>query len=412
MAEVNAVRGKRRRVRANQVMMIDTWLALAVAGLVIIGLLMVYSTTFDLGLQQYGDATHYIVRQLGALLLGLIGIAVFLRIDYHVLRRWSVPILLFTLVLLLIVLFAGERILGARRGLFAGSFQPSEAAKLAVILYITHWLSSKGDRIKDLTYGLLPFSMITAAVCALIVRQPDVGTAALVAAISMTLFFIAGADLKQFLVAGALGAGLFLLIITTLAHASARLETFWQGWRDPTQASWQVKQSVVALGTGGWFGVGLGQSTQKFGALPVAHTDGVFAILGEELGLFGCSIVILMIALLCWRGVRAALGARDTYGFLLAIGITFWLVLQSLIHVAVITAALPTTGMPLPFLSYGGSSLLFSLLGVGILLSISRDSAMSVKVQRWKPIRESIRESIDMRRRHGRAHLPSPGSGQ
>jgi cell division protein FtsW len=159
-------------------------------------------------------------------------------------------------------------------------------------------------------------------------------------------------------------------------------------------------------------GVGLGESTQKFGPLPVAHTDGVFAILGEELGLVGCALVMLMLAVLCWRGIRAALGARDSYGFLLAIGITFWLVFQSLIHIAVITATVPSTGMPLPFLSYGGTSLLISLLGVGILLNISRDAAINVKVQRWKPIRESLRESIDLRRRNGRTHLSSPGSRQ
>ena len=163
----------------------------------------------------------------------------------------------------------------------------------------------------------------------------------------------------------------------------------------------------MALGIGGWFGVGLGESTQKFGPLPAAHTDGVFAILGEELGFFGCILVILLMTLLAWRGIRTALGARDGYGFLLAVGITGWLLIQALINMAVITAVMPFTGMPLPFLSYGGSSLAISLIGIGILLSISRDAAMNVKVQHWKPIRESLRESLDLRRRNGRAHLSS-----
>ena len=408
MADANVIRKKRSRVQSNQVFLVDYWLALAVAGLVVIGMLMVYSTTFDLGVLAHGEATYFFKRQAAALVGGVLGILFFISIDYHWLRKWSVLVLFSTLIMLIAVLLIGDKIFGARRGLIEGSIQPSELAKLAIILYITHWLSTKGDRIKDLTLGLVPFSIITGAVCALIVLQPDVGTAGLIAIISLALFFIAGADLKQFAIAGGLGVGIFLVLVTTLPHAAARIESFWDALRDPTQASWQVKQSVVALGTGGWFGVGLGESTQKFGPLPAAHTDGVFAILGEELGLFGTLLVIVMIAIVCWRGIRAALVARDSYGFLLAIGITFWLVFQSLIHVAVITAVVPFTGMPLPFLSYGGSSMLISLLGVGILLSISRDAAVNVKVQRRKPIRESLRESIDLRRRNGRTHFSSP----
>ena len=377
MADANVIRKKRSRVQPNQVFLVDYWLALAVAGLVVIGMLMVYSTTFDLGVLAHGEATYFFKRQAAALVGGVLGILFFISIDYHWLRKWSVLVLFSTLIMLIAVLLIGDKIFGARRGLIEGSIQPSELAKLAIILYITHWLSTKGDRIKDLTLGL-------------------------------ALFFSAGADLKQFAIAGGLGVGIFLVLVTTLPHAAARIESFWDALRDPTQASWQVKQSVVALGTGGWFGVGLGESTQKFGPLPAAHTDGVFAILGEELGLFGTLLVIAMIAIVCWRGIRAALVARDSYGFLLAIGITFWLVFQSLIHVAVITAVVPFTGMPLPFLSYGGSSMLISLLGVGILLSISRDAAVNVKVQRRKPIRESLRESIDLRRRNGRTHFSSP----
>jgi cell division protein FtsW len=410
MAGVNVLKKKRPWIKPNQLFLIDYWLGLAIAGLIVIGMLMVYSTTFDLGILAHDEATYYFKRQFLALGLGLVGIVFFVSIDYHALRRWSVPVMLFTLIMLVVVLLFGQEIFGARRGLISGSVQPSEVAKLAIILYITHWLSTKGDRIKDLTYGLVPFSIITGTVCALIVLQPDVGTAGLIAVISLALFFIAGADLKQFAFAGGIGVGIFLILVTILPHAAARIESFREAWQDPTQASWQVKQSVVALGSGGWFGVGLGESTQKFGPLPVAHTDGVFAILGEELGLFGCVLVMAMLAILCWRGIRAALGARDSYGFLLAVGITLWLTFQSLIHIGVITAVVPSTGMPLPFLSYGGSSLTISLFAVGILLSISRDAAINVKVQRWKPIRESLRESIDLRRRNGRTHFSGPGS--
>ena len=412
MTSLNVIRKKQGRVRSGQTFMVDYWLLLAVAGLIVLGILMVYSTTFDLGERLQDDPTYYIRRQLIALAVGVVCIFVMMRYDYHSLRRISVPLLVGTLLLLISVLLFGERILGARRGLIAGSIQPSEIAKLATILYISHWLSTKGDRIKTLTYGLLPFAVITGVVCAFIVLQPDLGTAALIAIIAMILFFVAGADLKQFAIAGLLGGGIFLILVTTLPHAAARIEGFAEALKDPVQAGWQVQQSVIALGTGGWFGVGLGESTQKFGPLPAAHTDGVFAILGEELGLFGCLLVIGFLVMLAWRGIRAALGARDGYGFLLAIGVTIWLTVQALLNMAVITAVVPFTGMPLPFMSYGGSSLFISLLGVGILLSISRDATMNIKVQNWKPIRESLRESLDLRRRNGRSHIPGAGRGR
>ncbi len=406
MTTLNVIRKKKGRVRSGQTFMVDYWLALSVGGLIILGLLMVYSTTFDIGNRWQGDATYYLRRQVLALAAGFVVILLMLRYDYHQLRRFSVPLLLGTLLLLLVVLLFGDRILGAKRGLFEGSIQPSEIAKIATIIYITHWLSTKGERIKTLTYGLLPFAFITGVVCAFIVSQPDLGTSGLIAIIAFILFFIAGADMKQFIIAGLLGGGIFLILITALPHAQARTESFADQLKDPVQAGWQVQQSVIALGTGGFFGVGLGEGTQKFGPLPAAHTDGVFAILGEELGLFGCLLVIGLLIMFAWRGIRAAFGARDGYGFLLALGITIWLVVQSLMNMAVITAIMPFTGMPLPFLSYGGSSLFISLIGVGILLNISRDATINVKVQNWKPIRESLRESLDLRRRNGRSHLP------
>lgn len=407
MTALNVVRKNRHRVRPGQAFHFDYWLALSVAGLLVIGTLMVYSTTFDIGLRFYDDATYYIRRQLGALAIGIVSILIIMQFDYQVLRRASVLIMLGTLGLLLFVLLFGDAFFGARRGLYAGSFQPSEIAKVATILYIAHWISSKGDRIKDLSYGLIPFSLITGVVCALIVLQPDLGTSVLIAVIALTLFFIAGADLRQFAIAGLAGGGIFLFLINVLPHAAARIESYKQGLIDPTQGGWHVQQSVVALGTGGFFGVGLGESTQKFGPLPAAHTDGVFAVLGEELGLFGCLIVIGLVGLLTWRGLKIALSARDGYGFLLALGITCWLAIQALINMAVITAIFPFTGMPLPFLSYGGSSMAMSLFGIGILLSISRDLSMKVKVQGRKPIRETIREDLNLRRRNGRSHLPS-----
>ena len=381
MTTFNVVRKNSNLVRPGTRLQFDYWLLLTAAGLLIIGMMMVYSTTFDYGLLFKDDPTYYFQRQFVAMLLGLAGILVIMQFDYHAFRRISVPFLAVTLLGLVVVLFFGEAIFGAQRGIYEGSYQPSEVAKIATILYIAHWLSSKGDRIKDLTYGLLPFSFLTGVVCALIVQQPDVSTAVLIALICFTLFFIAGADWRQFAVAALVGGVVFLIIINTLPHAAARVDAFKQTLRDPAQASWHVQQTLIALGRGGWFGVGIGESTQKFGPLPAAHTDGIFAILGEELGLMGTLTFIGLLVMMVWRGVRIALNARDIYGSLLALGITAWLGFQALINIAVITAVIPFTGIPLPFLSYGGSSLLFSMLGIGILLNISRDAAIERRVQ-------------------------------
>lgn len=381
MTTVNVIRKRSDRVMPNMRFQFDYWLLLAIAGLLVVGMLMVYSTTFDYGIRFKGEATYYIKRQAVAMLLGLAAMVVIMQFDYHLLRRFSVPFLVLTLVALFLLLLFGEAIFGARRGLMDGSYQPSEVAKLATILYISHWLSTKGERIKKLTYGLIPFSIITGVVCALIVRQPDLSTAVLIALVSFTLFFVAGADWRQFGLAGLLGGTAFTFLMLTLPHARNRVDDFAVTLRDPEQAGWHVRQSLIALGRGGWTGVGLGESTQKFGPLPAAHTDGVFAVLGEELGLLGTLFVIGLLALLVWRGVRAAQQARDSYGSLLALGITCWLAYQALINIAVITAVIPFTGIPLPFLSYGGSSLLFSLIGTGILLNISRDAAMSRRIQ-------------------------------
>ncbi|KAA3665145.1 MAG: cell division protein FtsW [Chloroflexi bacterium] len=381
MATVNIVRKKTNRVQTGIKFRFDYWMLLAVGGLIVIGMLMVYSTTFDYGLVLKDEATYYFERQFWALGLGLLAMTIIMQFDYHFFRRFSLLIMAITLIGLLVVLFLGQDILGAQRGFFEGSYQPSEVAKLATILYISHWLSSKGERIKRLSYGLIPFSIIVGTVCALIVRQPDLSTAGLIAMVSFTVFFVAGADWRQFAIAGTAAGGIFLFLITALPHAAARVDAYTAALRDPNQASWHVQQSLIALGRGGLTGVGLGESTQKFGPLPFAHTDGVFAILGEEMGLLGGMLVIGLFAMLMWRGFLAAKNARDTYGSLLAVGITCWIGYQTLINIAVITAVIPFTGIPLPFLSYGGSSLLLSLAAMGILLNVSRDAAMTKRPQ-------------------------------
>ncbi len=409
-SNVQVMRRKRNRVRGQQMFRVDYWLLLAVAGLMVVGILMVYSSTFDDGILVHQDATYFLKRQFWALLLGLVGMAVVLQFDYHSLRLISVPALGLTLVALFILLFFGEAVFGARRGIYAGSYQPSEVAKLTMVIYIAHWISSKGERIKDLTYGLLPFSIITGVVCALIVGQPDLSTAGLLALASFALFFIAGADLKQFGIVGVVGVATFLFLMLTLPYARVRVDDYLTALRNPIEGSYQLRQVLIALGTGHWFGVGLGEGFQKFGPLPAAHTDGIFAIWAEETGFVGSLTVLALYSVFVWRGLRIATRARDQFGFLLAVGLTCWLTFQALMNIAVITAVIPFTGISLPFISYGGSSLVVSLLAVGILLSISRDAALARHLQTRRtdrrPAAESVSERFDLWRRDRRPHLP------
>jgi cell division protein FtsW len=379
---VNVIRKKGNRVSPKLFFHFDYWLLLAVAGLIVIGLLTVYSTTFDIGRQWHdGDSGYFIRRQLQALVLGLTGFLAVLVFDYHVLRKFSILIFLAALVGLIATLIFGEESLGAQRGLLGGSYQPAELAKLATIIYIAHWLSSKGDRIKMATYGLVPFAIIVGVVCGLIVRQPDLSTAVLIAMISFTLFFVAGADIKQFTLAIILGGAVFVALVFVFPHALSRWEAFQTTLTNPLESGYQVEQTLAALANGGLFGVGPGASTQKFIPLPAGHTDGAFAILAEEFGLVGALSVMSLMGILVWRGFRIANQARDGYGSLLAIGITCWLGFQTLLNIAVITAVIPVTGIPLPFISYGGSAFAISIVGAGVLLNVSRDASIIKRPQ-------------------------------
>lgn len=387
MAAINVVKKRSTSLLAGRNKLeVDYWLLLATVALLVIGLLMVYSTTFDLGDRYEGNPVYFVTRQMTAMGLGIAIVIVLLQFDYHILRYFSLPLILgIILVLLGMLLFGQVDDYGAIRTLSDGSYQPSELAKLAMILYIAHWLDSKGERIKTINYGLFPFAAITGIMCGLIVLQPALSTAILIALISFTLFFVAGADLKQVLAAGVVAMVILVVLMLVLDHASQRINDYMAAFRDPQQASYQVKQALAALANGGFAGVGLGKGDQKFGPLPLAHTDGVFAIVGEEMGLLGSIGIVLLLAFLAWRGFRVATRARDTYGFLLAVGVTAWISYQALINIAVITAVIPFTGMPMPFLSYGGSSILTTVVGVGILLSISRDAAQGRRPIRQQP---------------------------
>jgi cell division protein FtsW len=363
----------------------DVYLVLVVAALLAFGLLMVYSTTFDWSYLQYGSPIRIFLRQVRSLLVGLVALVLAWRVDYRILRdrRVAALIMLMTILalggLLLLVNNAG---FGAQRSLYQGSYQPGELAKLATIIYFSAWLASRREQLHKIGYGLIPFSLLVGAVGSLVVLQPDLSTAAVIVLTAWTMFFLAGANIFQILLAG-VGAGVVGWSISTqFDYARQRLLDHVTSMQDLTQASWHVQQAIIAFTAPGtnpdgtfshnWFGVGLGQSRQKFGFLPAAHTDSIFAIIGEELGLFGCLVVILLFALFVWRGFKIASEAPDPFGSILAAGITSWIIFDAILNIAVMTAIMPFTGVSLPFISYGGSSLVVVMTGVGLLMNISR----------------------------------------
>jgi cell division protein FtsW len=373
----------------------DYGLALVVAALLILGLMMVYSTTFDWSLVDYGSPYAIFLRQLAWVLIGLVGAAAVYRIRYTSLRRLSVPLMGLVLLGLVGVLVVGKVVFGATRTLAGASIQPSEVAKLVTIIYLADWLSSKGERLRRFSLGLLPFVISIGVVAGLITLQPDLSMAMLIVFVAVTMFFYAGANLVHLGVGLVVAAGGFVALIRYYPHSAERLNAF---LNDPTQAGWHIRQVLIALGSGGLAGKGLGQGIQKFGILPTPHTDSVFAVVGEELGLIGCVVVVALFGLLAYRGFRIALRVQDPFGSVLAVGITCALLYEAVINIAVMTALVPFTGLPLPFISYGGSSMLVSLIGVGLLLSISREAA--------SPSPAEDHAGSDRRRRDRRARLP------
>jgi len=357
----------------------DYILLFAVAVLLIVGVDMVYSASFVIAHNnpEYGSDTYFLVRQLIWVAIGLVAMLVFARVDYHRWRRLSVPVMLIILVLLVAVLLTrlGHSAYGAQRWLSLGPLppiQPSEFAKMALLLYLADWLSRRGERLKDLSYGTIPFAAMLGTVAGLVLLQPDLGSAFVIALSGVCLFFLAGADIRHFFAGMILGVGALVLAITSIGYRSDRIAAFLDPQQDPLGLGWHIIQSQIALGSGGIFGLGLGASRQKFYYLPGAHTDAIFAVIGEELGLMGTLFVLGLIALLAYRGFRITLSAPDLFGSLLAAGITFWIVFQALINIAVVTATLPFTGIPLPFVSSGGSSMVVSLGAIGLLLNVSK----------------------------------------
>lgn len=356
----------------------DAGVLLAVAVfLVLVGLMNVYSASSFLA-QKQGLPDHFYLRmQASKALVGLLVLYVLARVDYRLLGRLSWPLLGLTILALLILVVPGTEAIapprnGARRWLEVLSVrvQPSEIAKLTMVIWVAALAAKKGDRIRSLRWGLAAFALVYLVVGFLIVMEPDLSSAALIALLCAIVVFAAGARIGHFILAGVLAVPLFWEWIRMASYRVLRLISFWQGGTDLTGVGYQQHQSLIAVGSGGLFGVGYGESAQKYYFLPEPHNDFAFAIIAEEWGLIGIAIITLAVGLIAVLGLRIARRAPDAFGFLLAVGLTALLVVSALVHMGVSLGMLPTTGITLPFISYGGSSLVISLASVGILLNV------------------------------------------
>lgn len=378
----------------------DLGIIVIVAALVCIGLLMIYSASLPgHWLKEEWSLDHFFVRQLRWIVGGVVIMGVCWSIRYTFWRHWAVPIMVACVGLLGAVAVFGEGDFGSRRYLLTASLQPSELAKLVVVIYMAVWMASKGDKLKEIGLGLVPFSMIIGAIAGLIFIEPDRSTAILLIAVAFCMFVVAGADAKQVALAMPIGAGVVLAIIRAKEYSNDRLEEFLASWRNPLAGEpTQMQGFVRCLQSGGFWGKGLANGDVKE-FVGVIHSDGIMAVVGEEFGLVGCLIVTGLFVALAYRGIRIARNAPDRLGLIMASGITFWLVFQAFINIAVVTGTIPTTGIPLTFVSYGGSALVTALAGVGILLSIS-----SSPYDDDEDVIASARATV--RRRDGRPRLP------
>lgn len=389
---------------------LDRSLLLIMGLLLAIGLMMVYSTTFFWSVSEWGTETVLLMRHVQNLVIGLLAMSVFILLDYRILKRLAVIIMLAAISFLIaVLLFGDDTLIGARRSLVDGRFQPGEFSELALIIYMSAWLGSKNMRIRSLAYGFVPFVILVGIVGGLVMAQPDLSTAVVIFAVSGLMFFIAGADMRQIAFAG---GGIVLLTVIALSlnllpsYAIDRIETYQAGLADPTRTSYHTQQALNAFFSGGWTGRGLGESVQKFAALPASHTDSIFAVIGEELGVIGAGMVMLLYVAFAVRGFQIARRAPDAFGALLASGVTIWVSVKALLNIAVMTAILPPTGLPLPFISFGGSSLVVMLAGVGMLLSVHRRTLLLKN----KPERRDPVARYDRRRRDRRARISGAGS--
>lgn len=357
----------------------DKPLIFAVLSLIGLGIIMIYSASVVIAETRFGDPYFFLKRQLIWATLGIALMITLMLVDYSHLRRYSLPLLMLALVLLVMVFVPG---IGGKAGkvrrwifLLGISFQPSELAKIALIIYLADVLDRRRDYIKELLRGFFPRVVVIGIFVVLITIQPDVGTALLLILGLSSLLFVGGVRLSHILATGGvLVIPAFVYLITHSAYRMRRILAFLDPWSDQADRGFQIIQSFYAFGRGGFWGVGLGEGKQKLFYLPQPHTDFIFSVIGEELGFWGAALVVVLFALIAWRGLAIAKGAPDAFGAYLAAGVTIMVTLQAFINMGMTVSLLPTKGLPLPFISFGGSSMLCTMAGMGILLNISQYS--------------------------------------
>ena len=345
--------------------------------LISIGIVMIYSSSAVYAYERFGESFYFLERHLLYLTIGFFATLAVMGVDYRTIRKYNKLILLVSLVLLVLVLIPAlsREAGGARRWLrfWKFGFQPSEAVKLALVFYMADILSRRQSQIKSFFHGFLPPVVLLGGVVGLILLQPDLGTALLIAAIGVVMFFASGIKLSHIFGTFLVSLPILYCLIFNIAYRKNRILTFLNPWSDPRGSGFQMVQSYLALGCGGLLGVGLGHSEQKLFYLPASHTDFIFSIIGEELGLFGTASVVILFGLFVWQGMKISVHASEVFGQLLAIGIVSLVGLEAIINIGVSTGFLPTKGLPLPFISYGGTSLVFKMMSVGLLLNVGKD---------------------------------------
>ncbi|MEO7202479.1 MAG: putative lipid II flippase FtsW [Candidatus Tumulicola sp.] len=354
----------------------DAVLFAVVATLVAIGLVMIFSASSATAYAEHADIAYYVKRQLMWLVVGIVAAFFAYRMDLLKLKR-AAPYLLVASVFALALVFVphiGFVVNGGRRwiGFSSLSFEPSEFAKLALVVYLSAVLSTRGERITSLPRGLFPLFAPVLVIAVLVLKEPDMGTASLLVFTAFALFFAAGARIAHLIAVAAVTLPVAALTVVASPYRRARVFAFLDPWKDPQNTGFHIVQSLLALGSGGLFGMGLGASRAKFFYLPEQYTDFIFSVLGEELGLIGAIVVVVLFCTLTYRAIRIALASPDRFGFFLACGFGAMIAIQAFINIGVVTSSWPVTGVPLPFISFGGSSLVVNLVAVALIANVGR----------------------------------------
>lgn len=351
---------------------LDIPITVVVTLLLAIGGLMVYSTTFYWSYTDFGSETYIVGIHLRNMAIGSAFLIALTVIDYRIWKRFAVLLLLLTIAVLIAVLLFSDQVFGARRSFIGGSYQPGELAELIVVVYMAAWLGSKNTKVHSFLNGMLPFLILLGVIGGLVMMQPDLSTAATIVIVAGVLYFLAGANIYHLLGIMAVLGAVGLVFSQQLEYAAERLSGFSPGLGELGPANYHAQQALIAFISGSWTGRGLGQGLQKFQNLPAPHTDSIFAVIGEELGVLGASFVVFLFIVFVFRGFQIARRAKDPFGALLAAGITLWIITKALLNIAVMLSLVPPTGVALPFISYGGSSLVTVMAGAGLLLSVAR----------------------------------------